>query len=170
MDSVLGTRCSCQRTLHLLNELTSVRQIQSGLVQSQSGPLQSTDCNPNQDARLIGKIYSPDAHPFQKTMDKCDICFKKSSKQQHQCIVCNNVYETIEMTAKHQRDRGHIGGHHPMVGPLTRTRTANRCPSTHLNECKKCCFNHQTLRRAKRAASGAISIRASQSQSRKCAI
>jgi hypothetical protein len=59
-------------------------------------------------------------------MEKCAVCFKKSSKQEHQCIVCNNVYETAEMTAKHQKDRGHIGGHHPNGGPLTRTRTTAR--------------------------------------------
>ena len=59
-------------------------------------------------------------------MQKCNTCFRKSSKQEHQCIVCNNFYETVELTAKHQRDRGHIGGHHPDGGPLTRTRATTR--------------------------------------------
>ena len=53
-------------------------------------------------------------------MQKCTVCGKRSSKAEHRCIVCDNVYGDVDALAKHQKDRGHIGGHYPDGGPLTR--------------------------------------------------
>ena len=53
-------------------------------------------------------------------MQKCTVCGKRSSKAERRCIVCDNVYGDVDALAKHQKVRGHIGGHYPDGGPLTR--------------------------------------------------
>lgn len=38
----------------------------------------------------------------------------------HMCVVCNNVYSSIADLERHQKERGHIGGHFQSIGPLKR--------------------------------------------------
>lgn len=49
----------------------------------------------------------------------CSLCHKRGGR--HQCIVCGNVYDTVEQTQKHQEERQHdLGGHAKAKGPLNR--------------------------------------------------
>jgi len=60
-------------------------------------------------------------------MIKCLVCRKKSADGSvHECTVCANTYHSVEDCEKHQRQRGHIGGHFVVSGPLKRATVANR--------------------------------------------
>jgi hypothetical protein len=53
---------------------------------------------------------------------KCAVCHKRSSKGEHQCIVCNNIYSNVNDLIAHHTARQHIGGHYPSEGPLVTKR------------------------------------------------
>ena len=56
---------------------------------------------------------------------RCNICHKLSSKGEHQCIVCDTVYRTVQDLENHQFSRQHLGGHNKSSGPLA-ARNARR--------------------------------------------